>query len=66
MKLNKSKLEIALANKAMNTADLARATGYSLNTIRAYANMQRVPTTKAFGKIAKALEVDVTEIIINE
>lgn len=63
MKLNKKKFDIALANKEMNTADLARATGYSLNTIRAYANMQRFPTTKALGKIAKALGVDVTDII---
>ena len=57
------KFEIALANKEMNTSDLAKATGYSLNTIREYANLKRNPTTKSLGKIAKALEVDVTEIL---
>ena len=63
MILNIKKFDIALAKAEMNTADLARATGYSLNTIREYANKKRNPTTKAAGKIARALGVDVTEII---
>lgn len=63
MKLNKEKFYFALASKEMNTSDLARETGYSLNTIRAYANMKRVPTTKAIGKIARVLCIDVAELI---
>lgn len=65
MKLDKEKFNIALAEKEMNTADLARATGYSLNTIREYATLKRNPTTKALGKIAKVLEVRVIELIEN-
>ena len=63
MTLNNSKLLIAMASKCMTTADLARETGYSLSAIRSYVNKERKPSTKAVGKIAKALGVDVTEII---
>lgn len=63
MKLSKTKFEIALANKEMNTADLARATGYSLNTIREYATLKRNPTTKAMGKIAKTLGIQVQDLM---
>ncbi len=66
MVLNICKLQLELARHEMSTADLARATGYSLNTIREYVNQKRNPTTKAAGKIAKALGVDVTEIIETE
>ena len=54
---------MALAKKEMNTADLARATGYSLNTIRGYITLKRNPNTKSIGKIAKALGIDVMEIL---
>ena len=63
MKLSETKILLALANKGKNTADLARATGYSLSTIRAYLNFKRNPTTKALGAMAKALECSVTDII---
>lgn len=63
MRLDVRKVEMALAKKEMNTADLARATGYSLNTIRGYITLKRNPNTKSIGKIAKALGVDVVEIL---
>lgn len=63
MRLDVRKVELALAEKEMNTADLARATGYSLNTIREYITLKRNPNTKSIGKIAKALGVDVVEIL---
>ncbi len=63
MNIDVKQFTIALANAEMNTADLARCTGISLNSIRAYVNKKRKPTTKAMGKIAKALNVDVTELL---
>lgn len=63
MKLDIKKINLALAAKAMNTADLARKSGYSLNTIRQYMTLKREPNTKSIGRIAQALEVDVTAIL---
>ena len=50
MKVNKKKLEIAMARACMNTADIV-----------VIAKMQRPPAT--LGKVARALGVDITEII---
>lgn len=63
MKINKKKLQIAMARKKMTNASLARATGITPQTV---GNMLRgccdtsLPTV---GKVAEALGVDVTDII---
>lgn len=61
MRLNKDKLLIAQARALLNNKELAAAASISANTlvIAGKANIQ--PSTA--GKIAKALGVDVTEII---
>lgn len=63
LKLDVKKVNLALAANAMNTADLARKSGYSLNTIRQYMTLKREPNTKSIGRIAQALGVDVTAIL---
>lgn len=63
MKLDKKKIQIAMARKKMTNASLARATGIAPQTV---GNMLRgccdtsLPTV---GKVAEALGVDVTDII---
>lgn len=62
MKANKQKLELALARACMNTDDLQRATEMPRPTVNNVISGKSVrPAT--LGRIAKALEVDVTEIL---
>lgn len=62
MKADKKKLEIAMANSCMNTSDLQTASGLPRPTINNVITGRNVrPAT--IGNIAKALNVDVTEII---
>lgn len=62
MKADKKKLEIAMANSCMNTSDLQTVSGLPRPTINNVITGRNVrPAT--IGNIAKALNVDVTEII---
>ena len=62
MKVDRRKLEIAMANACMNTEDIQAATGMPRPTInRVISRYGSRPGT--IGKIAKALGVNVTEII---
>ena len=62
MKADKKKLEIAMANYCMNTSDLQTVSGLPRPTVNNVITGRNVrPAT--IGKIAKALNVDVTEII---
>lgn len=62
MKINKTKLLIALANSCMNPYDLCKAVGMQYQSYRRIANGGNCkPAT--IGKIAKALGVDVTELL---
>lgn len=65
MKISKEKLNIAMANKCLNARELAKVTGIAESTI---VRIKRgfPASTKTIGTIAKALDVDVTEIIIDE
>ena len=65
MKTNKKKLELAMARACMNTEDLQKATEMprpSLNNV--ISGKSARPAT--IGRIARALGVDVTEIIDEE
>lgn len=64
MKLNKNALELARARNCMTVKDLAAAAKVSTATICSHGDMEVFPATA--GKIAKALNVDVTEIIEDE
>lgn len=65
MKINFQKLQIAMADACMNKSDLANAAGISRISIGKYFSGKREPSLKSIGKIAKALNVPVTEIIEN-
>lgn len=65
MKTNKKKLELAMARACMNTEDLQKAAEMprpSLNNV--ISGKSARPAT--IGRIARALGVDVTEIIDEE
>lgn len=65
MLADRKKLEIAMARACMNTEDLQKATNMprpTLNNIITGRNIR--PGT--IGKVAKALQVDVTEILAEE
>ena len=62
MIINNSKLQIALATACMNPYDLCKEINIQYQTYRRISNGHNCkPAT--VGKIAKALGVDVTEII---
>jgi transcriptional regulator with XRE-family HTH domain len=63
MTLNTDKLEIHMANACMTYEDLAKKSGLSLNTLYSFKREQRNPRGITLGKIARALKVDVTQII---
>lgn len=62
MKVDRRKLEIAMANACMNTEDIQDATGMPRPTINGVIS-RRSARPGTIGKIAKALGVNVTEII---
>lgn len=62
MKINNNKLQIALAVACMNPYDLCKEVGIQYQTYRRITNEKNCKTA-TLGKIAKALEVDVTELI---
>ncbi len=62
MKLNRDKVNIAMARKKMNVTDLAKAYGVSRARMNVILNSQ-VLTPVCAGRVADALGVDVTEII---
>lgn len=61
MKLNREKFELAKARACMGTKDLIAA-GINKGTL-CTAMQENVARPETLGKIAKALGVDVTEII---
>lgn len=62
MKINKKKIQTAMARNCMNTVDLQKTTGMPRPTVDNVVSGKNVrPGT--VGRIAKALGVDVTEII---
>lgn len=62
MKANRRKLEIAMANVCMNTEDVQKTTEMPRATLNGVISGRNVrPGT--IGKIAKTLDVDVTEIL---
>lgn len=62
MKINRDKINVAMARKKMTVGDLADAYGLSRNRINILLNQREVSVVSA-GRLAEALEVDVTEIL---
>lgn len=65
MKINKQKLDLALARKCWNQRDLRKSGSVSAQTILNLNKGKNILPATA-GKIAAALGVDVTEIIEDE
>lgn len=65
MKINKQKLDLALARKCWNQRDLHKSGNVSAQTILNLNKGKNILPATA-GKIAAALGVDVTEIIEDE
>ena len=65
MKVDFQKLQIAMANACMNKGDLAESAEISRVSISKYFSGKRSPSPKTVGKIAKALNVPVSDIIEN-
>ena len=62
MKIDNQKFEIAMAKACLTSSDLSKISGVSAFTIsRIQTNNEMLPST--IGKIAKALEVPVEELI---
>lgn len=62
MTINDSKFDIALANSALTLGEVAARAGITRQRLHIILNSKRV-TPMAAGKVARALNVDVTEII---
>ena len=60
--LNYDKVRLAVARNSFNVPDLAKVYGISRQRMQVIINSRNV-STKTAGRLAKALAVDVTEII---
>lgn len=65
MVLSKNKIEIILARKKMSRTQMAKTAGVSRNRIYVILKSRNV-TPAVVGRIAEALDVDVTEILEEE
>ena len=66
MRINIKKLNIAQATKCFSNIELSQSANVGLQTITEIKNGKRTPTLKTIGKIARALNCDVTELIEQE
>lgn len=62
MTIDNNKIAVAMARKSFTKTSLAEAVGMSRNRLNVIFNSKKV-TPVVVGRIAKALGVDVTEII---
>ena len=62
LKIDRDKINVAMARKKMYVTDLAEAYGVSRNRINILLNQREVSVVSA-GRLAEALGVDVTEIL---
>lgn len=65
MRLDVLKIKLIIARKELNQTDLAKRCGMRRQALNEIFN-RGTCTLKTIGKIAKALDVDVTEIIKEE
>lgn len=66
MLLDKTKAELAMARPGLNRLDLSRKLGVAAVAVSQYFKPGRDLHPKTIGKIAKALEIDPSEIIKSE
>lgn len=63
MKIDKAKLHLAMANKAYSAKELSKICGVSQVTITRISKDKQKARPETIGKIAKALDVPVIDII---
>jgi Plasmid maintenance system antidote protein len=63
LKLDKTKVQICMARKGLTSFQLAKIAGVNPNTLNNAVNSGKACKPTTAGKIAEALEVDVTEIL---
>lgn len=63
MKLNLKKLKILQAKACLSVNELAEKSGLKRSTVSKIINGVTTPSIKSVGLLARALNVDVTEII---
>lgn len=63
MKININHVFILMARKCMTNRDMITASGISISAWNKLKNGKSMPNPATIGKIAKALDVDVAEII---
>lgn len=63
MNLSKSKVELAMANACMNPYDLCKSTKITYQTYQRVVSKERNCKPATIGKIAKALNVRVEDLI---
>lgn len=63
MKIDKAKIDLAMAKNCFSAERLSEITGISTVTIARIKNGSQEPRPQTIGKIAKALNVDVESII---
>lgn len=65
MRINKMNLEIAMGDKAVNFTELAKLSKVSRTTL-SYINNGKSCTPVIVGKIAKALDIGISDLIEKE
>lgn len=66
MDINFKKLKIAQAKACLSIDEIVKKTGLGRTTVSKIFNGKISATPKTIGLLAKALNIDVTEIIISE
>lgn len=66
MKININKLNIAQAEKCWNNQELCKNANISLTTLAKIKNSNRECQPSTIGKIAKALDIPVSELVLQE
>ena len=63
MKISNEKLEVAMANSCMNYKELSEATGMTQESFVRIKKGRQNPRPATVGKIAKALNVNVEDLV---
>ncbi|MBN7572817.1 XRE family transcriptional regulator [Clostridium sp. 2-1] len=66
MNIDVNKIRIAQANECLSVNELVEKTGLGRTTVSKIINGCTTPSIKSIGLIAKALNVDVKELFLNE
>jgi len=66
MNINVSKMRIAQANECLSVNELVKKSGLGRSTVSKIINGSSNPSMKSLGLIAKALNIEVVELLVEE